>query len=419
MQMRHRENPGYRGWWEIVYNAGSGILFWVGRMDIYDVIESLRRQRVLVVAGLTLLFLLIAAAMFTISDGNVRPRFAARYEATTQLVVVLQGVEELTNPDLTSADFGAVAGVYADLMSSERAQQEIVERSESRVDSFVVSTSGNSPVITVDVESPSAEEATKAAVAAFGWLEERLRGGGTVAVVTTTPELAVEPIDGSTRTQIVVRSEPTFVDVDTTIWLAISTPDGIEMATPLYALQSDLVFQSELEPRQPITITVGPEVGQPDDTARILAPARDQEQRTPLEVLLRRGAIVFDREGVPSINAAAITTRWEPPTAEPKIQPVTVMLLDDEPVPILIGQRRGPIIGVGALVAGVLALLVLALMRDTWQTRQQAERATMAIVPEPTPIPIAEAIETEEEEEEEPEPKAEPFAPWDYRRAAD
>ena len=163
-------------------------------------------------------------------------------------------------------------------------------------------------------------------------------------------------------------------------------------------------------------------MGEPDDTARILAPIREFEQRTPLEVRLRRGAIVFDLEGVPSINAAAITTRWELPIEEAEIQPVTVMLLDDEPVPILIGQRRGPIIGVGALVAGILALLVLALMRDTWQARHKAERATMAIVPEPTPIPIAEATEgpeEAEEAEEEPEPKEEKLAPWDYRRAAE
>lgn len=394
-------------------------------MDIYDLIEALGRRKRFLIIGFMLLVLLIVVAMFKVETGSLQPRFAPRYETTVQMVVVPEQVAQLTDPSLTSPAYDTVADVYADLVGSRRAGDEIIETTGARIDGFEVFTSNNSPIISVVVESPTADEATTAALGAFHWLVDRLKLGATVAAVSP-PEVDTGAIDVSVSLQV----EPRFDDVDSSYWFDVQSPDGSSIAMPLYALRTGSGFKASLEGGDQITITVGPEIGAPFDTAVVTVPDLDEEPHVgiTLEILVSRGALLFGLDDQPTLNQSAMLARWDNPTDPTENDTLTVMLLNEEPSAVQIGQRRGPILGTGVFIAGLLALLAITLMVDAFGQRKKAAElaAPIEAVP-PTPIiPAREELFDEEIEEVEQEEEQDDFeevedaddGTWSWERAA-
>jgi capsular polysaccharide biosynthesis protein len=390
-------------------------------LDIFDVVEAFRRQKWLLAGGLVLLVVIIVAAMFKVETGSLTPRLAPRYEATAEILVAPEGVEDLTNPDLTTEDLSDEASVYARLIATDRAATDIMQATGQTVLSLTASTGTRSPIIAVTVESPTAEGASQAAAAALPWLEQRLKSGVTVANIPADPneETVVRPAASG---QVTVLSEPTFEDADPNLWIEFVGPDGKGIASELNRLDSELSFTSDLGSNPRITVSVGPEVGTPNDTLTVLAPETTEDPRPPLEVVLRRGAVLFDIDGKPTLNPAAVSAEWA--VVNPEVpKGVALILLDEEPAATQLGQRRGPIISAGALLAGLLLLMVMALMRDAWQTRARAAKSAPVLVmpthqeefeqPKPQPEPYLEPEEEEEEEEVASSP-AEP-SPWNWR----
>lgn len=401
-------------------------------MDIFDVVEAFRRQKWLLIGGVALLVVLIVGAMFEVEKGSLSPRLAPRYEAQAEILVVPEGVEDLTSPELTSADLSGEASVYARLLSTDQAANEIAEQTGYELLAWSASTGSRSPIIVVAAEAPTAEGAKAAATGAMPWLEQRLKSGITIASIPAVPDEEIvvpEPVDSK---QVTVLSEPRFEDVDPDLWIEFLGPDDKGSATPLNALDGELSFVSDLGANPRITISVGPEVGTPFDTLTVLAPVNEDEPRPPLELVLRRGAILFDIDGRPTLNPSAISADWAFVTPETEVQPtgVALILLDDDPAATQLGQRRGPIISAGALLAGLLLLMVVALMRDTFQSRKQALATGAAPVVVLADQRHDEDLEVDAAEDEVPEPEPEEpeaeadaapdqASPWDWRRVGD
>jgi hypothetical protein len=369
-------------------------------MDIYDVIQAMRRQWRLLIIGVVVLFLLIFAAMFKVEDGSFDPRFAPRFESSIRMVVVPEQVSDLTDPSLTSPAFDTVAGVYGDLVAPRRSGDEIVETTGAQIDSLEVFTENNSPIITVVVEAQGAEDSKVAALGAYDWLVDRLKQGAIVAEVAP-PSAATDTIDTSVRLIV----EPRFDDADSTYWFDISTADGDGTAMPLYALRTGASFPARLDDAEAITLTIGPELGSPYDTATLTVPRLEEEPQPgiALEVVVGRGAVIFSADGVPVFNESALGARWDNPANPTGTDALTVLLLDDDPSPVQIGQRRGPIIGAGALIAGVLVLLALALMVDTFKQRKRMVGSSIASVGMVTPIALSAPVSDPDDESEEPD----------------
>lgn len=411
-----------------------------GALDIFDVVEAMRRQKWLLLGGFAVLVLVIVGAMFEVETGSLTPRLAPRYEAEAEILVVPEGVEDLTSPGLTSEDLSGEASVYARLLSTDQAAQEISEQTGSELLAWSASAGSRSPIIVVTAESPTAEGAkAAAATGALVWLEQRLKSGITIANIPATEDdeevVIPEPVDSR---QVTVLSEPRFDDVDPDLWIEFLGPDDKGLATPLNALESELSFTSDLGNSPRITISVGPEVGSPFDTLTVLAPENEDSPRPPLELVLRRGAILFDIDGTPTINPSAVTAEWEfiapeSDLAEVSANGVALILIDEDPSATQLGQRRGPIISAGAFLAGILLLLVFALMRDTFQRRKRAlaEGAAPVVVLADQRVE-EEAFADEDEEdlvevdelefEDEPVQRSEgqgQSTPWDWRRAVD
>jgi hypothetical protein len=107
-----------------------------------------------------------------------------------------------------------------------------------------------------------------------------------------------------------------------------------------------------------------------------------------LQLNIGPGAIVVDAEGGVLLDASALTTQWIPgepilTIEESQSRDLTVLVVTEDPVPIPVGQRRGPIILVAALIVGAILILAVAVSRDNWRQLKRAYEVPSEAPPSP------------------------------------
>ena len=337
-------------------------------MNLYELLEVLRRQLRFVAVGALIVGLAVAGVWV-----SVPPKFTA----TLRMIVVPDGVANLTDAGLASSDFFRIASIYAELISSPEAIEEIVSDAGVEVDELRVQTLNNTSSILVAVDAPTAEHAEAGALESFAWLEARIRRSSEVlfSPVDAQPDTTV-PIDESGRLLVDVELsvEPFYAEVDPALWLEINSAGADGFAIPLALLESDMSFGVAVDDRSDLVVKIGPETGLALDEIRLRVPTLPDEPRPGVSLQLRvgRGAVLFSGE-TPRLNASSFDLMWDNPGANAgDSTQVAVLLVNPDLVAIPVGQRRAPIFSGGVLVLGIASLVVLATARDGWQQRRLA-----------------------------------------------
>lgn len=340
-------------------------------MDIYELLEVLRRQRRFLVIGGLVVIGFVAAVWVSVPP---------KYTATLRLVVVEEGVTRLTDADLGSSGFFRIATIYADLLSSAEAREEITADNDVQIEAMRVARLNESSSLEVAVDASTPSDAVAGALGSFSWLEERIRQSS--EVVFTPDESEVETPDvvdaaGRLTVDVVMEVEPVFEDADPSIWFEVDTFETEPYATPLALLESGVTFGAVVDSDESLEVSLGPEVGTPFDVARLPIPRLPEEPRPGIDLILRirRGAVVLGPDGgdeiLPGLNRAAFLLEWDNPEAASADKTnVAILLLNPDVTAVPVGQRRAPIFGGAVLVLGVAFLVILATARDGWQRRR-------------------------------------------------
>ena len=344
-------------------------------MDIYELIEVLKRQPRLLAIGLFFVMAMVVAVWLSVPP---------KYTATLRLVVVPEGVTRLTDADLGSSGYFRIATIYADLLSSAEARDEIIEGNDIQIDDLRVTRLSESSSLEVAVDASTASDAVVGALGSFSWLEERIRQSS--EVVFTPTEAESEPpevVDAAGRlgVDITLEVEPVFEDVDPSTWFEVDTFESEPYATPLALLESGLMFEAVVDSDASLEVSLGPEIGTPFDVARLPLPPLPEEPRPGIDLVLRirRGAIVVATDGdsdiVPGLNRAALSLSWNnPAAASVEETSVAVLLLNPDVAAVPVGQRRAPIFAAAVLMLGSASLVILATARDGLQRRRNGRR---------------------------------------------
>ncbi|GBE20939.1 MAG TPA: hypothetical protein ENH00_01280 [Actinobacteria bacterium] len=356
-------------------------------MNAYEFVQALRRQKWLLIIGFALLILVVFGMLFKLEDGQLTQRITPKYSAEAQFAVVPSGVTSLTDPNFVSRDLSGVASIYGELLSSPEATVGISEETGVDIIDMRVVSDSRSPIIRVFVDADTPEGASKAALGAFRWLSERFdiaAQRSSAPTTTTLPSVTTTIPPKKVSTEVVLVVEPSYLEADPGLWLAIDTFEGDGFATQLPRLVSGTTFPSVIYPGDRITFLLGPEIGDPDSSGTVRVPElpADYDAGYTLELRLRRGLIVFPESSPPELDLSRVRVEWRrtsiiPPQPQP-VEPVkaSLLLLTEMPSAQLQGALRAPILVLGILITGTLVLLVLATARDTFQrTKDDAHRS--------------------------------------------
>ena len=336
-------------------------------MNIYEFVEVLRRQKWLLAIGGGILILLVAGAWLSV---------APKYSATLRLIVVEEGVTDLTDAALASSDFFRIAAIYGGLLSSTEAREEIATQEGIEIEDLRVTTSDRTSSLEMVVDSPTPEGAVAGALGGFSWLTERIRQSSEIELApvenTTIPPVAVD-VTGPLVVDMEIEVEPLYADIDPTLWFEVDTLGGDRFATPLTLLEPGMSFEAVIDSTAGVVVSIGPEIGPSFDTVQLSIPDLPENPApgVRLDLRIRRGAVLFTGD-TPTLNPSAFSLSWEnPATVLDEEARVSVVLLNPDLKAIPVGQRRGPIISGAILMLGVACLLILATARDGWQRRRR------------------------------------------------
>jgi hypothetical protein len=347
-------------------------------MDIYEFTLGLWRQRRLLVIGFVVLFIAILLALFEVGSDGIRSRITPKYQASIDLVVVPAELESLTSASVSSGSPGA-AELYGELLMSLEAERQIEEtHGIDLLNPLEVRVATRSPFIRVTATTDSPDGAVEGVLGAFRWLESRLAEPPVLANIPVA-EPSEEPtiLDEEGKFLGVVRLEVdrSYALVGSDLAIVVSNFRGDEFAVPLSEAARELGTRtSYVRPESELIISLEREVGRALDSITVTIPPLPDElgPEPPTFVLtVERGAVAGTEEN-PRLLADRMGVRWEATlgsltTEELETRPMSVLLITQEPIVTLAGQRRTPIIALGMLGAGILLLLVSATTIDTWQ----------------------------------------------------
>jgi len=339
-------------------------------MNIFDLTQGIWRQRKLLLTGFILLVLGIILLVFEINSDGIRPRVTPKYVASGRMAVVPAELESLT--DVTGGgNFSDVAGLYAELLQSPEASLQIQQEQDvTFVEPMEASVTPRTSFIGVTVTSDTPEGAKRGVLGAFDWLEGRLAQPPNLADISREdfdPNRILDE-DGKFLGQIRLSVDRQFVDPETT--LVLTNARGDESAVPLGDVFGISVQTAFLMPGTPLTISVENVAGLLLSTATLPLPNLPEDPFTELPTLvltLDTGAIVSDEIGGVRLDSARISASWDSTPTAGETRQLTLLLITEDPVAVLTGQRRTPIITLAAFGVGILVLLVLAITVDTWQ----------------------------------------------------
>ena len=307
-------------------------------MTLYDLTLVFFRQRLLLIITPAMLVVVILFGTLTFGDEGLTWRLAPRYEATVQIAVVPTSFDDLSLTDLGPGDFSAPANLFAELLGSTEAAVAVGESNGYELD-----------------ETPQLEQDTPVA--------ELLGPFDSVLEVNVDPGLVTDP----------------------GLFLVIGTALNSELALQLAPLAGgEETFAATLSPTMTLVLELQRSGAARTEGIRLSAPRLPQfvEEIPGLVMTIGPEAVlptVDEATGIEGfvLDPSEISLQWVGRSPVPvetfdPVRDLKVVLLTPNPVPEPIGERRGPIVTIAALVVGLVLILAAAISVDTWQQQARA-----------------------------------------------
>ena len=377
-------------------------------MDVYEFTQALRRQKRFLAIGSVLLACVVLFLTFEVSSGGLQPRIDPRYMATVKMVVAPAGADSLSDAPTDDAEGMAEnAAFFTSLLLSPDATLQIEKATETDIEAMTAFSEG--PALTVTTTASTPEGAKATALASFDWLGQRLSEPASMIDLTTSadaPSLLDE--DGNLSSSLIIDASPAFVTDGDGLWLEVVADDAATTAVSL--------VDAGTEPSSPAAVVVRPggelalrleDVDNRElDAAQVAVPELPGPDNVPYVLTLRidRGAVagvVAATEDHPLDVSGAelildrVDVDWQPASALAAAtgqnpSPVGLILATDDPIPLVTGARKGPIITMGALFGGLFALVAMALAIDSWKQAHHTQtwarsRERLAVIRPMTP----------------------------------
>ena len=382
-------------------------------MDIYEFTQALGRQKRLLLVGFALLLAFVVALSVDFSDG-VGLRSSAKYEATVDMAVVPRGFESLTQ-DLGANNLAGPATLFASLLASPQVALEIEEQESVSILEMEVVASGRDRFLYATVLSETPDGAVAASLGSFRWLRDRLAepifpAPAPAEIIALPPLLNA---DGQFRPVVRFDLDHALEDGTEGIWLVASTDVGDDYAFRLTdsASETPVEFSPLLSPGSTMSLVLENSVGARLDSVDVDVPPLPSDGASSYDLIvdIDRG-FVRGAADSPRIDAERIALLWVPLAAQSiqadvdQLSEVSVLLLTDQPIPKSIGGRRTPLLIIALMTAGMIALVVLAVVIDSWKLQQQRQQSVLAkanphVVP--APIPLSSDVELADRRQEE------------------
>lgn len=360
-------------------------------MNVYDFVQALRRQRRFILIGLFILVAGVVGFVFKLDNG-LAWRIGPRYEATVRVLVAPVGTTTMSATDFGPGDFRESAAVFAALMESSEAITAVQQENGFKIDEITTLVSEDAPAITLSVIMSTADQAVAAATGLVDWLEVRLQEPIRVFdTSTTTTSTTIVDISSSFGSFVSVTVAPSVVAEFGDLFFDINA-GGSAQSFGLRALDSGdaLELPMTLSPTMALLVSIQNPQADRLSAARMFVPAPPSfGDRVPALLLtVGAGAIVVNEEGAVVLDATALSVEWvagETITIveAPLSRDLTVLVVTEDPVPVPVGQRRGPIILVAALVVGAILLISVAVSRDNWRQLKRAYEMPLEVPSSP------------------------------------
>ena len=375
-------------------------------MDVYEFTQALRRQKRFLAIGAVLLTCVVLFLTFEVSSGGLQPRIDPRYMATVKMVVAPAGADSLSAaPAVDAQGMAQNASFFTSLVLSPDATLQIEQATGADIEEMTAFSEG--PAITVTTTASTPEGAKATALASFDWLAQRLSEPLSMVDLSTSadaPSLLDE--DGSLSTSLIIDASPAFVTDGDGLWLDIVTDDATTAVSLVDAGTEPSSAAVMASPGGELALRLE-DVGNNElDTAQVAVPDLPGPDNVPhvLTVRIDRGAVagvVAATEDHPVDVSGAelvldrVDVAWQPASALAAAtgqnpSPVGLILATEDPVPLVTGARKGPIITMGALFGGLFALMAMALAIDSWKQAHHTQtwarsRERLAVIRPMTP----------------------------------
>ncbi len=354
-------------------------------MTLFELTRALaRRKRFVIVASLVVVLAAMVATL-KLEDGSVSWRSGQKWEAEVQIAVVSPGNDSLTNAETRTERIGS-AILYSRVLETGEAAEWVGSRNGFEPTERITSTvQAGSSLISAKVIGPSEAQTAGAARSIFEYLTLKLEEPLSLPDRVTATTIPITEISGPFESEMTLTLAAGLEGVADTLFIRASTEIGSDLTLPVVGFSGQSVtIGATLRPVTTLLLTLQESGGAQLDTMLLAAdPVGGIVAFYPaLVVALDESAIVSDDSGEERtwrLNAAGITTSWVPggsvgAIGGPSVVPVEVALITPDPVAEPIGGRAGPIVLGGFLFLGVIMILTVAIVGETW-SRQRAEAA--------------------------------------------
>lgn len=349
-------------------------------MTIYDLTEAIARYKRFLLVGFSVLALAVLVLTFEFADGGIQWRGGLKYESAFQISVVLPGTKSLNEPQVGDSLNGA-ALAYSDLLSSGEAAEAIGKTAGYQLSETVdADVSRDSPIISATVIGPTPDLVRAAAESSFAWLTQKitqpLDSQPPVATVPVTPSVTLnQPFSSS----ITVLLDQGLKGVDADLLLIVDAPQSQSFVVPIGdRAGTEVVGGAVLEPNGSLGLSLETTGGIEYDALRVVPDPlpRSAVAFPTLDIRIGRNGVDSVRnengEILWELDSRDIEVEWIPGIAEVPGDPVItqqfqIAMLTDQPSTVQIGGRRGPLLGISALIVGSIGMLAAVVVADTWR----------------------------------------------------
>ena len=356
-------------------------------MTIYDLTQAFKRYKTPVLVALGLLIVGVVVMTFTIQDGKPAFRASVTYESSVQIAVVPPGTDSLISSENSTANLASAATLYASLLESDEAARWIGDQNGYKLEEAVsTNVERGSTIIVATVTAPTSDQSRSAALSTFDWLNKRLLEPIETANFPTPPTtIPVIVLDGPFTSFINVDVNEDLASAPDDLFMTIET-DGNEIVTvPLQPSAGRTIrVRSTLDPFITLVVTLQTASDEPIDSVRVAPPTAPRAVEFVPELSVAISDASFrttrDDEGNPSADLIPdeIELAWLEGTAAANPEDVETIdvdlaLLTTEPGFTTTGGRRGPILAITAMVVGLILILTIVVVADTWRRQRDAQ----------------------------------------------
>ncbi len=355
-------------------------------LDVYEFTQALRRQRRLLIIGAVLLLVGTFLLTFKPSANGLEPRIGPRYETSVRMVVTDGGIDTLAKATSGGEAMAQTAGFFQTLLMGPDAVRDIAAATGVGIHEFQATNAG--AMMTVRTVADTPEGAVATAMGAYDWLTERLDEPLELIDVTPTTEApSLLDEEGRIDAAVLLDVSPAFAE-DTDLWVTMAI-DGAQFKSASLAdaaLEDVTVPSVNIRPGSELTLQLEDVTRNQLDSIALTIPELSGPDNAPHTLHLR-----LDRDAVIGIETTAgaegesperdvsgaelvperTALTWEvgeiAEAAPPAPASIGISLLTKDPIPLLTGARRGPVLALAALFGGAFALFALAIAVDSWK----------------------------------------------------